>query len=237
MNTSQPALFATTRWSLVRAAGSGQGDEALEELCRIYWMPVYAVVRRSGKSPDDAKDLTQGFFALLLERGSFAGADDSRGRFRAWLLTALKRHLTDEWRREHRVKRGGFQEIVPLDAELAERLYLVEGQGTSPDEIFDRRWAVVLLERAMNRLAEEYRGSGRLAEHDHLLPCLTAGRGETEYAGVAAALGITEGAARVAVHRLRKRFRSLVREEVGRTVATSGEIDEEMSLLMQALGR
>jgi RNA polymerase sigma-70 factor (ECF subfamily) len=231
-------LFATTRWSLVKAAGAGGQGAALEELCRLYWFPVYAVVRRSGQPVEEAKDLTQGFFARLLEKRWLDGADDSRGRFRSFLLTALKRHLANEWHHQHAQKRGGFQEKVPLDEELAERLYLQEEQGRSPDEMFDRRWALVMLERAMVRLGEEYYAAGHVAEYERLLPSLTADRGETDYAALAAAMGgVTEGAARVAVHRLRKRFRAMVRAEIGRTVTAESDVDDEMAVLMQALGR
>lgn len=236
--STRPPLFATTRWSLVVAATGGSGSaDALEELCRLYWFPIYAVVRRSGKSSEDAKDLTQGFFAMLLERRTLDLADDSRGRFRSFLLTALKRFLINEWRREQAFKRGGGREPVPLDADLAERLYAREDeQGRTPDELFDRRWALAMLDAAMGGLEAEYRGAGRTDEFARMMPTLTAGRGETDYAELARASGSTEGAVRVAVHRLRKRFRILIREEVARTVIREEDVDEEMAALMAALG-
>lgn len=233
-----PPLFATTRWSLVAAAGNGKSADALEELCRIYWFPIYAVIRKSGKSTEDARDLAQGFFAKLLEKQWLDSADDSRGRFRTFLLTALKRYLINEWHREHTAKRGGGREVVPLDADLAERLYAPEGeQSRTPDELFDRRWALAMLDAAMSRLEGEYRNSDRVQEFAKLVPGLTASRGETDYQDLAGSLGSTVGAARVAVHRMRKRFRILVREEVARTVTRDEDIDSEMSALMQALGK
>ena len=234
---TRPPLFATTRWSLVAAAGAGESAAALEELCRLYWFPIFAVIRKSGKSGEDAKVLTQGLFAMLLERRSLDLADDSRGRFRSFLLTALKRYLANEWHREHAAKRGGGRDLVPLDAELAERLYSGEGeQARTPDELFDRRWALAMLDAAMAALEREYREAGRPEEFTRLVPSLTAGRGETDYAALARDSGGTEGAARVAVHRLRKRFRVLVRAEVARTVLCEEEVDGEMAALMQALG-
>ncbi len=234
---TRPPLFATTRWSLVAAAGPGESSAALEELCRLYWFPIYAVIRKSGKSGEDAKDLTQGFFEMLLERRTLDLADDSRGRFRSFLLTALKRFLANEWHREHAAKRGGGRDLVPLDAELAERLYTGEGeQARSPDELFDRRWALAMLDAAMAALEREYREAGRQDEFARLVPSLTAARGETDYATLARESGSTEGAARVAVHRLRKRFRALVRAEVARTVLCEDEVDPEMAALMMALG-
>ena len=236
---TRPPLFATTRWSLVAAAGSGSGGsaDALEDLCRIYWFPIYAVVRKSGKSRDDAMDLTQGFFEKLLEKRWLDIADDSRGRFRSFLLTALKRYLANEWHRERSAKRGGGCEFLTLDEGLAERLYATEGESArTPDELFDRRWALAMLDAAMARLDAEYRDAGRPEEFARLMPTLTAGRGETDYATLAAANGSTEGAVRVAVHRMRKRFRQMIREEVGRTVTSEEEVDAEMAELMRALG-
>ena len=235
---TRPPLFATTRWSLVVAAGGGGSADALEELCRIYWFPIYAVIRRSGKSGEDAKDLTQAFFAMMLERRTLDLADDARGRFRSFLQATLKRFLIGEWRREQAAKRGGGRELLSLDGELAERLYTHEDESArSPEELFDRRWALAMLDAAMARLAEDYRVAGRAEEFERLMPTLTAERGETDYAALAAEAGSTEGALRVAAHRLRKRFRALVREEVSRTVVNPTEVDEEMGALMAALSR
>lgn len=222
-------LFLTTRWSLV-AGAAAQAEESLEALCRQYWQPVYAVVRRAGHDVEASKDLTQGFFELLLRKDSFARADRERGRFRTFLVTALKRYLVSEWRREHAARRGGFAERVPLDPELAERIDFGAAEAT-PDELFDRRWALVLLDSALQRLRTEVGG-----DFEVLKDCLTAGRGEIDYPGLAETLGCREGAARVAVHRLRKRYRAMIREEVARTVRDDGEVDEEMRVLMEALG-
>lgn len=220
-----------TRWSLVVAAAE-EAEPSLEALCRQYWHPVYAVARRSGNDPESAKDLTQGFFAKLLEKGWLGAADQEKGRFRTFLVTALKRYMVNEWHREHTAKRGGFAEVVPLDTEHAERIGALDGRHElSPDALFDRRWALALLDQAMARLEVEYAGG-----HFELLKeCLTAGRGETRYAELAAAMDTNEGAARVAVHRLRKRYRAVIREEVARTVADESEVDDEMRALMDAL--
>lgn len=221
-------LFLTTRWSLV-AGAAAEADESLEALCRQYWQPVYAVARRAGNDVETAKDLTQGFFARILEKNSLATADRDKGRFRTFLVTALKRYMVTEWRRDHAAKRGGFAQTVPLDAELAERV----GSGDrdmQPDRLFDRRWALALLDAALVRLESEM---GR--DFAILKECLTAGRGEIDYALLSRQLGGTEGAARVAVHRLRRRYRAAIRDEVARTVADESDVEEEMRALMEAL--
>lgn len=226
--TGNPPLFLTTRWSLVVSAAA-EADESLEALCRQYWQPVYAVARHAGNDVEAAKDLTQGFFAMLLEKETLKAADREKGRFRTFLVTALKRYMISEWRRDHAAKRGGFSETLPLDTELAERI----GSGDrelSPDALFDRRWALSLLDAALRRLETE---AGK--DFAVLKDCLTAGRGDIDYPSLAAQLGINEGAARVAVHRLRKRYRAVIREEVVRTVAEERDVDPEMRTLMEAL--
>lgn len=230
-HTPDGQAFPQTRWSLVVAAAAA-AEPSLEALCRQYWQPVYAVARRAGHDVETAKDLTQGFFARLLDKGWLEAADQEKGRFRTFLITALKRYMVNEWHREHTVKRGGFAETVPLDTELAERLGARERlHELSPDALFDRRWALALLDQALARIEAEYPAAdfGRLKE------CLTAGRGEINYARLAVALGTSEGAARVAVHRLRKRYRAVIREEVARTVADESEVENEMRALMAAL--
>ncbi len=220
-----------TRWSLVVAAAA-DAEPSLETLCRQYWHPVYAVARRAGNDAETAKDLTQGFFSKLLEKGWLGAADQEKGRFRTFLVTALKRYMVNEWHREHAAKRGGFANVVPLDTEHAERIGTLDGrQGLSADALFDRRWALALLDQAISRLEAEYAGGN----FDRLKECLTADRGETNYAALADAMGINEGAARVAVHRLRKRYRAVIREEVARTVADESDVDDEMRALMDAL--
>lgn len=214
------------------SAVEADAEPALEALCRQYWHPVYSVARRAGNDAETAKDLTQGFFAKLLEKGWLVADDEEKGRFRTFLVTALKRYMVNEWHREHTAKRGGFSETVPLDTELAERIAALDGlHELSPDALFDRRWALALLDQAMARLKQEHAGT----HFDLLKECLTAGRGETDYAKLAEAMGTNEGAARVAVHRLRKRYRAVIREEVARTVADESEVDDEMRALMDAL--
>ena len=225
------AVFPRTRWSLVAAAAAGT-ELALEMLCRQYWHPVYAVARHSGNDVETAKDLTQGFFLRLIERGWLEGADHEKGRFRCFLATAFKRYMINEWHREHAAKRGGMLQVIPLDTELAEQLEAREGsRPLSPDMVFDRRWALALLDQAMRRLAGEWPAD----QFAILKSCLTAGRGTIDYTGLARQLGGSEGAARVAVHRLRKRYRTIIREEVAQTVADESEVDDEMRALMNAL--
>ncbi|WP_226895421.1 RNA polymerase sigma factor [Luteolibacter marinus] len=221
-------MFLTTRWSLVVGAAAG-AETSLEVLCRQYWQPVYAVARRAGNDEEAAKDLTQGFFEMILRKGTLGLADRQKGRFRTFLVTALKRYMVNEWRRDHAAKRGGSAEPVSLDTELAERVAGDE-RDLSPDALFDRRWALALLDAAMQRLGEE---SGR--DFAQLKHCLTAERGEIDYGELAGRLGSSEGAVRVSVHRLRKRYRAVIREEVARTVADESEVEEEMRALMAAL--
>ncbi|MCF7674494.1 MAG: sigma-70 family RNA polymerase sigma factor [Akkermansiaceae bacterium] len=238
--TPPAPLFLTTHWSVVADACDPEGPEAvaaLEELCGSYWMPLYLAVRRFGHSPEGSEDLTQEFFARLLEKGWLRAADREKGRFRTFLMVALKRFLANEWHRERTARRGGGFDAVPLDTELAERLYAGSGSHLlSPEQLFDKRWALTLIETALVRMEGEYDEAGRGGEFALLKPCLTAGRGGIDYRELAAALGLGEGAARVAVHRIRKRFRSLFREEIARTVRDEAEVEEEMRALMAALG-
>ena len=232
-NSETPSkhAFPNTRWSLVLAAAQ-DAQPSLEVLCQRYWHPVYAVARRSGHDVEAAKDLTQGFFAKLLEKGWLETADQEKGRFRTFLVTALKRYMANEWHREHAAKRGGHATAFSLDTDFAERLETSQSaRELSPDELFDKRWALALLEQAMVRLKEEYVG-----EHFELLKeSLTAGRGEVNYAELGGALGMSEGAARVAVHRFRKRYRAVIRDEVAQTVADESEVEDEMRALMESL--
>ena len=229
--SGEKGVFPVTRWSVVVSAAAG-ADRSLGTLCGQYWHPVYAVARHAGHDVEQAKDLTQGFFAKLLEKGWLASADREKGRFRTFLVTALKRYMINEWHREHAAKRGGFVQILPLDTKLAERIEAREGGSTlSPEALFDRRWALALLDHAMRRLAQEW-AAGHFEE---LKPCLTAGRGEIDYPELAQRLGGSEGAARVAVHRLRKRYRLIIREEVAQTVADEADVEYELRELMGAL--
>jgi len=236
---SPEPVFATTRWSEVLAAGKGdsrQGHEALAHLCETYWYPLYAFVRRRGLSPEDAQDSTQEFFSRLLAGNWVSDADRAKGRFRTFLLTALSRFLANEWDRARAQKRGGGQAPLSLDTELAEQRYRIEPvEGATAERIFERRWALTLLDRTMTRLREEFGSAGKAEEFNRLKVCLTAERGEISYAEIAKALGTTEGAARVAVHRLRKRFREIFREEIAHTVSRAEEIEEEVRYLMGVL--
>jgi RNA polymerase sigma factor (sigma-70 family) len=232
-------VFVTTHWSVVLSArqkDSPRSSDALETLCRTYWYPLYAYVRRQGHSPPDAQDLTQEFFARLLQKDYLKAAAQEKGRFRTFLIVALKRFLANEWDRARAQKRGGGQLAVPLDTELAEQRYLGEPlESATADRVFERRWALTLLDRTMARLREEFTGAGKAEEFDRLKVCLTAERGEISYAEIAAALAMSESTARVAVHRLRRRFREVFREEIAHTVSGPEEIEEEVRYLMSVL--
>jgi RNA polymerase sigma factor (sigma-70 family) len=231
--------FATTRWSRVLAAGQAQtaaSHDALASLCEIYWYPLYAFVRRWGHDPDRAEDLTQEFFARLLEKHYLRDADPARGRFRSFLLASLKHFLSNERDRESAVKRGGRVSIVPLEVETAEGMYQREPpDADTPEKVFERRWALTLLGRTLSRLREEFEASGRGAMFGRLEGYLT---GETEtvpYADLARDVGMTEGAVKVAVHRLRRRFGVLLRDEIAETVSDPAQVDEEIRELFRVL--
>jgi RNA polymerase sigma factor (sigma-70 family) len=234
------SLFLTTHWSVVLAAKDGSSPEsvaALEVLCRTYWYPLYAFVRHQGHSPSDAQDLTQEFFARLLAKEYLRAADREKGRFRTFLRVALRRFLANEWDRERRLKRGGGQPPLPLDAVAAEHRYQAERDDVlPPDHLYERRWARALLEQVLSRLRAEYAAGGKTAEFERLKGGLTAERGGIAYADIAAALVLSEGAARVAVHRLRKRFRVLFRAAVAETVSTPEEVEDELRYVVGLLG-
>jgi RNA polymerase sigma-70 factor (ECF subfamily) len=209
---------------------------ALDELCQLYWYPLYAYVRRRGSGPEDAEDLTQEFFRTLLEKEYIKAADREKGRFRTFLLVALQRFLANDWDRARAQKRGGRSEHVSLDTSSAETQYQVEvASAVSPEQIYDRRWALALLGKTMARLRAEFVASGKQDEFDQIKECLTADRGSLDYGALAERTGQSEGTLRVGIHRLRKRFREIFREEVAQTVATPTEIDAEMRHLMTAL--
>jgi len=231
-------VFATTHWSVVRSAQDSQSPrslEALEALCRGYWYPLYAFARRQGHSPADAEDLTQSFFARLLEKGYLKSAEREKGKFRTFLLVALKRFLADEWDREHAQKRGGFAPVVAIDLEPAEsRLAAELAHHQQPDVLFDRQWAVTLLERTMARLRGEYVTSGRTRLFELLRGCLAKEASAQPYAEIAAQLKLTEAAVKMAVHRLRARYREILRAEIADTVSSPEEIGEELHHLFSA---
>jgi RNA polymerase sigma-70 factor (ECF subfamily) len=232
-------LFPHTRWSLVLAATRRDGVEsgpALEAICAAYWPPLYAYVRRCGQSPHDAQDLTQEFFRHLLEKGWLDSADPDKGRLRTFLIVMLKRFMSKEWRRASAQRRGGEQIHVPFDTALAESRYAADqSRLLAPDETFDRQWALTLLDLAVERLRQEFLAAGKPAEFGALKDCLMAARGAIAYAEIAKRLGINEGAARVAAHRLRRRFREIFREAVAHTLADGTEVEAEMRHLAAAL--
>jgi RNA polymerase sigma-70 factor (ECF subfamily) len=232
--------FDTTRWSVVAAAGDTQSPnskEALTTLCRVYWYPVYAQFRQLGTGPDAAQDLTQGFFAELLEKGSLKIADPDRGRFRSFLKASLRHYLSHQRRRERAGKRGGGQALIALDADEAESMYGLEPTvGETPESVFEERWARTLLQHVLDRLQGEMRGAGGRERFRRLRPFL-AGQGERGgYRAVAADLGISESAVKVTLHRMRRRFGEILREEVASTVADPEDIDAEIRYLFQVLG-
>jgi RNA polymerase sigma-70 factor (ECF subfamily) len=231
--------FHTTRWSLVAAAAAENPsavEPALEELCRAYWYPIYAFVRRRGHSADDAADLTQSFFARLLEKEYLADADQQRGRFRAFLLTAVSRFLSKEHERAAAQKRGGGQRILAIDAAEGEARYQREpSHELTPQRIFERRWALTLLDRTLAALRQEHEAAGKLALFDALKVFLTGEAGAPPLREAAANLQMTEGAVKVAVHRLRQRYRDALRAEIAQTVSELGDVDDELSLLLSAL--
>jgi RNA polymerase sigma-70 factor (ECF subfamily) len=238
---ASPAVFATTHWSVVLTAGRSdttRASEALSRLCRTYWYPLYVYVRRRGHPAADAQDLTQEFFARLLENRWIDQADPQRGRFRSFLLTALKHFLANEWNKAHTRKRGGGTVLVSLNDDSAEHRYAREPASEStPESQYERRWALALLEGVLLRLENEYRQEGKTDLFAVLKSSLTVDRSALAYPDLAAKLGLTEGAVRVAVHRLRQRYRLLLRAEVAHTVASPDEVEEEMHYLFQVLAR
>lgn len=233
---SPDGFFATTRWTMVRAAGAS-ADDALETLCTAYWFPLYAYVRRHGFSKEDAEDLTQAFFAKLLERQDFAGLKQESGRFRAFLLAALKNFLSNERDRAGRLKRGGNITHLSLDWHSADTQFQISDAGQiPPDAAYDREWAVALLERVISKLREESVAEVKSERFEQLKSYLTMGKGEIPYASAAAVLSLDEGSVRVAVHRLRKHYRELLRREVADTLADPAMVDEELAVLLGAFG-
>lgn len=231
--------FATTRWSQVLAAGHADtrgSREALSRLCESYWYPLYVYVRRWGYDADQAQDLTQEFFARLLEKHYLQAADPSRGRFRSFLLASLKHFLANERDRAGAIKRGGRATILPLEIESAEGRYSLElPDEETPERIYERRWALTLLERTLARLSGEFEAVGKRTLFVRLEGYLTGEQETLPYADLAFDLGMSEGAVKVMIHRLRRRFGSLLREEVGDTVSTPAEVDDEIRDLFRAL--
>jgi RNA polymerase sigma factor (sigma-70 family) len=240
VTTHRAAGFATTRWTMVVAAGGrrdGQSRQALADLCQIYWPPLYGYLRRRGHCREEAQDLTQGFFARLLEHEGVRLADPARGRFRGFLLTALKRYVINEHERATAARRGGPLLPLTLDFDGAERGYArVARSDDTPDRVFDRNWAALCLERALSTLRGEYQQGGKGSLADALLPYLTETSALPSYREVAVHLAITEGAVKVAVHRLRQRFGTILRRQVADTVLTPEDADVELRELIRAVG-
>ncbi len=229
-------VFATTHWSVVLAAGHNSApgaQEALEKLCRTYWYPLYAFLRWQGKTDEDAQDLTQDFFARFLEKEFIGLADPGRGRFRSFLLACLKNFSAEQHRHACRLKRGGNQTIVSWDGLTAEQRYLAEPRNESaPESLYEKRWALTLLETALERLGSELASAGKERIFAELKGHLWGEPSAVSYAELSGRLGMSEGALKVTVHRLRQRFRELLREEVAHTVARPEEIEEELQYLI-----
>jgi RNA polymerase sigma-70 factor (ECF subfamily) len=229
----------TTRWSRVLRAGDPEtkdAQQALEELCRDYWKPLAAFAQRKGHSPEDAQDLTQAFIAKLLATNSFGKADRERGRFRTFLLSAFCNFMVGDHRAQKAQKRGGAQTFVSLDDDTAESHHVLHPQDhMTPEREYERSWAVALLERVMQRLQGDYERAERLALYAAIQPHLAGGNGRPNYARLGESIGMSESAITVAVHRMRKRYGLLLREEIAATVATPGDVEDELRYLMNVV--
>jgi RNA polymerase sigma-70 factor (ECF subfamily) len=232
--------FATTHWSVVIRAGRGDEGaayQALSQLCEGYWYPLYAFVRRQGHEAEESRDLVQGFFAHFIEKNVVGIADPERGRFRSFLLSCLRRYLTSEWRRDHAQRRGGFATVVSIDDDDAERRYGLEpADRLSPETMYDRRWALTLIERAPEERARQHDTPAKRALYEALRPHLTGHASEAEgYDEIARRLGMEPTAVRVAVHRLRHKYGACLRAQIAQTVADPAQVEEEMQALFAAL--
>jgi RNA polymerase sigma factor (sigma-70 family) len=230
--------FATTQWTVVLTAGeedSTRARQALEELCRTYWYPIYACIRRKGYAPADAEDLAQGFFALLLELHSLAAVRRERGRFRSFLLASLNHYIADEWDRASAARRD-VRRTIPLDPQAAEQRYIQALADTvTPERLFERQWALTLLETVVRRLQAEYESAGKGELFMALRFAITGQRSTVPYTELAGQLAMSEPAVRVAVHRLRQRYRRILRQEIAQTVASPQDVADELRALMAAL--
>jgi RNA polymerase sigma-70 factor (ECF subfamily) len=240
---SAPAVserFATTHWSVIVAARDGdalQARDALAALCQTYWYPLYVYIRRQGHSWDEAQDLTQEFFARLLEKESLRLVDPAKGKFRSFLIAACKHFLANERDRARAIKHGGGQVFIPIDGKAAESRFQAEpAHAQTPEKAFERRWALTLLNQVLGRLRAEFEGADKSRLFDRLKGFLLKDKSAGGYGQAAQELGMTEGAVKVAVHRLRQRHRELLREEIAQTVHDPGQIDEEIRDLFHALG-
>jgi RNA polymerase sigma-70 factor (ECF subfamily) len=233
------AYFATTHWSVVLAAGKGNSPtarEALERLCTTYWYPLYAFIRRQGFASHDAQDLTQSFFARFLEKNYLGTLQREKGRFRSYLLAAVKHFLANEWDRQRTQKRGGEKPTLSLDENAAESRYKLEPRDElTAEKIYERRWALTLLDQVLARLADEFTAANKATQFETLKCFLSGEAGLPTHAQIAENLGMSEEAVKVAVHRLRKRYRALLRAEIAHTVSDPSEIEEEIRYLRTTL--
>lgn len=233
--------FQTTHWSVVLAAANATtpgAQAALEELCRAYWYPLYAFIRRDGATAHDAQDLTQGFLARLIEKRQLSGIEAGLGKFRSFLLVTLKHYLSDERKRARAQKRGGNRVTISIDEQTAESRYRIEpADALTPDALFEREWALTVLEQVLRRVRCRYAARGREKVFDHLEPCLGGSQKPVSYAGIGAALGMDEGAVKVAAHRLRKEFGLELRAEIARTITDPAAIDAEIRQLIAVTSR
>jgi RNA polymerase sigma factor (sigma-70 family) len=233
--------FPVTQWTVVLAAcgtPSPESAAALERLCSAYWFPLYAFVRRSGCSPEDAEDFTQEFLARLLEHNWIACADREKGRFRSFLLMAMKRFLANEFQKSQAIKRGGKARHVSIQSDTAETRYSREPADTrTPEQVFEKQWALTLLQTVLQRLRQDYARDGKGALFEALEPCLVGRRETQPYAALAMELSMTEGAVKVAVHRLRQRYRECLKDEIAQTLASQEDVDAELQYLFQVLSR
>lgn len=237
--TGGDRVFSTTHWSIVTAAGEGKSKRArsaLETLCRTYWYPIYAYVRRKGYRPEEAQDLTQEFFAQLIAHERVRLADRTKGKFRGFLLSMLDFFLAREWNRAHRQKRGGQFTFISMDGRSPEERYQLEpADFDTPEKIFLTQWTLTLLKQAMNALQAECESSGKGPLFQEARNFISGERGGAAYSQISGRLGMGEGAVRVAVHRLRQRYGELLRREVAHTVASEEEVDDELRFLLRTL--
>ncbi len=233
------AVFVTTRWSMVLAAGlssSAESERALAQLCRAYWYPLYAFVRRQGHSAHDSEDLTQGFFAHLLEKKALGGVEREKGKFRSFLLASLKNFLANDWDRKHAAKRGGKHSIVSWDDESPEARYLREpSHEATPEKLFVQNWALTVIDTVSQQLCDEYAASGKAELFAALQDQLIGAEDANSYAQLALQLGMKEGTVRMAVLRMRRHFKSLLRAEIAQTVADPADLEGELRHLVAAL--
>jgi RNA polymerase sigma-70 factor (ECF subfamily) len=240
MSLESPRRFTTTRWSLVVAAGdaaSPDAESALAALCEAYWFPVYAFIRRSGSSQDAARDLTQAFFTRVLEKNYFKDAREDRGRFRSFLLTSVRHFLSNQRDWDRAAKRGGGQPLLSIEVDDGERQYQREPvEHETPEHVYERRWAMTVLAAALNRVATRYQQGDKPKLFARLKPFLTGEEPES-YAALSAELGMTDGALRVAVHRLRKQFVACLRDAIAETVTAPEDVEEELRHLLAVVSR